>query len=90
MLVAMLNSTFLLIAVYKYDTQNPSKLSFEDYWDNHCEEDWKVAFTAFTGGIPLFLVMLTLSAWVVFYEVCLLYYAHILRIYIIHHVEEEI
>ena len=37
--------------------------------NSHCEEDWKWAFTAFTFGIPLFLSMLTLSAWVVFWEV---------------------
>merc|ERR1711871_928188 len=67
MLVAMLNSTFLLIAVYKYDCFKPS-FPFEVYWDSHCEEDWKWAFTAFTFGIPLFLSMLTLSAWVVFWE----------------------
>ena len=32
MLVAMLNSTFLLIAVYKYDCFKPS-FPFEVYWD---------------------------------------------------------
>ena len=33
-----------------------------------CESDWRVAYLSFTIGIPLFLVMLGLVAWVVFWR----------------------
>ena len=70
MLVAMLNSTFLLIAVYKYDCFEPS-YPFEDYWARYAHVgcmlnllvDWSDIFTklydfslVFTYSSPLLLV----------------------------------
>jgi small-conductance mechanosensitive channel len=66
MLIAMLNSTFLLVAIFKYDCKVREK-TFDTFWRNQCEEDWQLAFSAFTYGIPLFLVMLAQVGWVVFW-----------------------
>ena len=66
MLIAMLNSTFLLVAIFKYDCKK-REVPFENFWRNRCDEDWQLAFSAFTYGIPLFLVMLAQVGWVVFW-----------------------
>lgn len=67
MLIAMLNSTFLLVAIFKYDCKKRD-ISFENFWRRRCDEDWQLAFSAFTYGIPLFLVMLAQVGWVVFWS----------------------
>ena len=72
-MIAMLNATFILIAIYKYDTNaclyDPSKTadSFRLFWETTCEKDWNVAFTCFSLGIPLFLILLTLTSWIDFW-----------------------
>ncbi len=68
MLIAMLNSTFLLIGIFKFDCTNLNGLSFDEFWLSTCETDWKVAFSSFSIGIPLFLVMLGLVSWVVYWS----------------------
>lgn len=67
MLIAMLSSTFLLVAIFKYDCKKRD-ISFENFWRRRCDEDWQLAFSAFTYGIPLFLVMLAQVGWVVFWS----------------------
>ena len=67
MLIAMLTSTFLLVAIFKYDCKQRT-ISFENFWRRRCDEDWQLAFSAFTFGIPLFLVMLAQVGWVVFWS----------------------
>lgn len=74
MMIAMLNATFILIAIYKYDTNilksdtRKSAKGFKDFWESTCERDWTVAFYAFSIGIPLFLFMLTLTSWIDFWS----------------------
>ena len=53
MLIAMLSSTFLLVAIFKYDCKKRD-VSFDNFWRRRCDDDWQLAFTAFTYGIPLF------------------------------------
>mmetsp|Transcript_23180 Transcript_23180/g.33998 ORF Transcript_23180/g.33998 Transcript_23180/m.33998 type:complete len:211 (-) Transcript_23180:271-903(-) len=67
MLIAMLNSTFILVAIFKYDC-HVRDISFDKFWRQRCEADWQLSYNAFTLGIPLFLVMLAQVGWVVFWK----------------------
>lgn len=67
MLVAMINCTFILTAILKYDCKRRDE-PFEDFWRKRCEGDWKMSFKAFTCGVPCFLCVLALLGWVAFYE----------------------
>ena len=41
--------------------------TFEDHWKNRCEEDWKLAFRLFSWGLPVFIIDMTLIAWLKFH-----------------------
>ena len=47
MLVAMLTSSLMLIAIFKYDCIN-RPIPFRDYWRRWCESDWRIAYATFT------------------------------------------
>ena len=72
-MVAMLNSTFILIAIYKFDTESfvdekfSPKEKFRTFWAAHCAADWRIAFYAFSSGIPMFLIMLAFTSWIDFW-----------------------
>jgi calcium release-activated calcium channel protein 1 len=75
MMIAMLNATFVLIAIYKFNTDNEAldetkkiAKAFKDFWDQRCDKDWKLAFNAFSLGIPMFLMMLALTSWIDFWD----------------------
>lgn len=67
--IAMLNSTFLLLAVYRYDwtSVHSNSMTFLEYWDKLCYRDWKVAIYSFTYGVIVFLGMQTSLGWVSLY-----------------------
>ena len=44
------------------------KTRFLLFWENSCEQDWIRAITAFSLGVPLFLINLILVGWVKFYN----------------------
>ena len=67
MLISMLNATFLLVAILRYDTvQRP--IPFQQFWHNRCENDWKRAMRAFVFGVPLFCLVLAQIGWVKYYN----------------------
>jgi calcium release-activated calcium channel protein 1 len=67
MLISMLNATFMLVAILRYDTVR-RELPFTRFWCTRCESDWKLALRCFACGTPLFLLVLAQMGWVVFWE----------------------
>ena len=65
MLTAMLTSTYILVAILRYDCVT-REIPFLDFWRRRCEGDWKFALKAFTYGIPLFMMVLAEVGWVSF------------------------
>lgn len=63
MLISMLNATFMLVAILRYDTVK-REIPFEKFWRTHCEGDWKFALRAFVFGVPLFCLVLAQIGWV--------------------------
>ena len=74
MLVSTLNATYMLVAILRYDCVG-REVPFNEFWVKRCEGDWQMALRAFSCGIPLFMVVVALVAWVVFWEHNCLYYA---------------
>lgn len=74
MLVSTLNSTYMLVAILRYDCVNRD-VPFDEFWRKRCEPDWKLALRAFSYGVPLFMVVVALVAWVTFWESDSLYYS---------------
>lgn len=68
MLTSMLNSTFLLVAISRYNTVD-REIPFEDFWRTRCEEDWILALHCFMYGVPVFIIVLALVGWVNFADV---------------------
>eukprot|EP00903_Cladosiphon_okamuranus_P011920 g11196.t1 len=66
MLLAMLSSTFMLVAIMKYDVKakDPKYLTFQVFWSTRCEDDWRFSFRAFNMGIPLFMGLLAEVGWI--------------------------
>ena len=67
MLISLLNTTYMLVAILRYDTVN-REVPFKEFWRKRCESDWKFALRAFGYGVPLFMVLLAQVGWVVFWE----------------------
>lgn len=67
MLVAMLNATYILVAILRYDCV-VRETPFFDFWRKRCESDWKFALRAFGIGVPLFMCVLAQIGWVVFWN----------------------
>lgn len=67
MLVAMLNSTYMLVAILRYDCVT-RETPFVDFWRKRCESDWQLALRSFGFGVPLFMAVLAQVAWVTFWE----------------------
>lgn len=65
MLVSTLNSTYILVAILRYDCVNRD-VPFEEFWRKRCEPDWKLALRAFSYGVPLFMMVVALVPWVTF------------------------
>jgi|TARA_B100000513_G_C11812962_1_gene156244 hypothetical protein len=67
MLISMLNSTMMLVGVMHYDCiqRNPP---FNQFWDARCQEDYMVAYGAFTYGVPLFMILLAQMGWIIFQQ----------------------
>lgn len=74
MLVSTLNATYMLVAILRYDCV-AREVPFDEFWIKRCEPDWKMALRAFSFGIPLFMVVVALVAWIVFWAHDCLYYA---------------
>eukprot|EP00602_Paraphysomonas_sp_CaronLab_P008434 CAMPEP_0185027958 /NCGR_PEP_ID=MMETSP1103-20130426/13340_1 /TAXON_ID=36769 /ORGANISM="Paraphysomonas bandaiensis, Strain Caron Lab Isolate" /LENGTH=245 /DNA_ID=CAMNT_0027562171 /DNA_START=121 /DNA_END=858 /DNA_ORIENTATION=+ len=66
-MVAALISTYVLVALYRYDPvkRNPT---FDLFWKRVCEDDWQVAFKAFTFGMLLFALSLCAASWVLYWD----------------------
>jgi len=65
MLLSMLNTTYMLVAILKYDTIR-REIPFEDFWLKRCSSDWKFALRSFEMGLALFMILLGQIGWVVF------------------------
>ena len=65
MLISLLNSTLMLIAIMRYDSIQRIP-SFEEWWEKQCQDDYRVAYQAFTTGVPLFIVLLAQMGWITF------------------------
>jgi len=63
MLIAMLNTTFILVAILRYDTVE-RQVDFPRFWANRCESDWRLSIRAFTFGVPIFILLLGQVGWV--------------------------
>ena len=74
MLVSTLNATYMLVAILRYDCV-AREVPFDEFWIKRCEPDWRMALRTFSCGIPLFMVVVALVAWIVFWEHDCLYYA---------------
>lgn len=74
MLVSTLNSTYMLVAILRYDCVRRD-VPFDEFWRKRCEPDWKLALQAFSYGVPLFMVVVALVAWVTFWNSDSLYYS---------------
>ena len=74
MLVSTLNSTYILVAILRYDCVERS-VPFDVFWRRRCEADWKVALRAFSLGVPSFMIVVALVAWVNFWNHRSLYYS---------------
>jgi len=74
MLVSTLNATYMLVAILRYDCVN-REVPFDEFWRKRCEPDWKMALRTFSYGIPLFMVVVALVAWVSFWDHESLYYS---------------
>ena len=51
------------------------EVPFDKFWRKRCENDWKLALRTFSFGVPLFMMVVALVAWIVFWEHDCLYYA---------------
>lgn len=67
MLISTLNSTYMLVAILRYDCVRRD-VPFDEFWRKRCEPDWKLALRAFSYGVPLFMVVVSLVAWVSFWD----------------------
>jgi calcium release-activated calcium channel protein 1 len=67
MLLSMLNATFILVAILRYDTVKRD-VPFPRFWRTRCEDDWKFSLRAFALGIPLFLAVVAQIGWVMFWK----------------------
>ena len=67
MLISMLNATFILVAILRYDTVKRD-LPFPRFWQSRCEDDWRFALRMFALGVPLFMVVLGQIGWVSFWR----------------------
>lgn len=66
MLISTLNSTYMLVAILRYDCVRRD-VPFDEFWRKRCDPDWRVALRAFSFGVPLFMVDVALVAWVTFW-----------------------
>ena len=67
MLISSLNATYILVAILRYDCVNRD-VPFDEFWRKRCEPDWKLALRSFSFGVPLFMMVVALVAWVSFWE----------------------
>mmetsp|Transcript_4546 Transcript_4546/g.6940 ORF Transcript_4546/g.6940 Transcript_4546/m.6940 type:complete len:228 (-) Transcript_4546:523-1206(-) len=67
MLISMLNATFILVAILRYDCVN-REVPFAHFWHTRCETDFRLALILFSYGIPLFMFVLALLGWVIFWD----------------------
>lgn len=63
MLISMLNATFILVAILRYDCVRRER-SFKQFWTTRCDSDWKLALRAFVSGVWLFCLVLAQIGWV--------------------------
>jgi len=68
MLISSLNSTYMLVAILRYDCVNRD-VPFDEFWRKRCDPDWKLALRAFSYGVPLFMVVVALVPWVTFWDI---------------------
>lgn len=66
MLISMLNATFLLVAILRYDTVK-REIAFPFFWQTRCEEDWRLGLRVFALGVPLFIATLAQIGWVMYW-----------------------
>ncbi|KAK9840263.1 hypothetical protein WJX74_006466 [Apatococcus lobatus] len=42
--------------------------TFQNHWASRCEREWRRGFYLFSASVPSFIAMLTLAAWIKFYD----------------------
>jgi len=62
MFIAMLNATWTLVAILRYDCVN-REVPFDEFWRKRCESDFIFALKSFSIGVPLFLCVLAELGW---------------------------
>ena len=62
MLLAMLNTTLMLVAILRYDAVN-REVPFGDFWRLRCEEDFRFSLRCFNIGVPAFMAVLGELGW---------------------------
>lgn len=67
MLVSSLNSTYMLVAILRYDCV-ARDVPFTEFWRKRCEPDWRLALRCFSYGVPLFMFLVALVSWVAFWR----------------------
>ena len=67
MLISMLKSTYILVAILRYDCVDRD-VAFHEFWRLRCAKDFSMALSLFSYGVPLFMLMLGFLGWVVFWE----------------------
>lgn len=67
-LFCMLQATFMLVAIFRYDVVT-REVPFSLFWCRRCESDWYIALRAFGLGVPLFMVSLAQTGWIVFWNI---------------------
>ena len=67
MLTSMLNATFILVAILRYDCVSRD-VPFHEFWRLRCDKDFRMALSLFSYGVPMFMLLLALLGWVIFWD----------------------
>jgi hypothetical protein len=67
MLVSSLYATYMLVAILRYDCVRRD-VPFDDFWRKRCDPDFKLSLRCFSNGVPLFMLVVALVAWMNFWS----------------------
>lgn len=67
MLVAMLNATWTMVAILRYDCVT-REVPFEEFWRKRCQSDFIFTLRVFSYGAPLFMCVLAELGWVLYWN----------------------
>jgi len=67
MLVSSLYAMYILVAILRYDCV-ARDVPFDEFWRKRCDPDFKLSLRCFSNGIPLFMIVVALVAWMNFWS----------------------